>query len=210
MARHLAIADVGVTLVELLDQYVTNLSEGEIALVSPAEDEAKDGTVRLGLYLYRVAEDSELRNRPPRATETGAVEPAPYALTLYYLLTAYPPPVETNDSPTIRAISQHELLGRAMQVFHEHAVLRGPDLKDSNEDVPPSLSEDSELRLSVEPDTTEQIANIWNTFPDVAYQPSVPYLVGPIRIDASDVVADPRVREKTDAYYLTSGDGTDE
>lgn len=207
MARHPAIADVGATLTKVLQEYVVNLTETQIALVSPAETETRDGTVRLGLYLYQVTENGELRNRPSRTTEDGTTEPAPYALDLHYLLTAYPPSPDDTNTPSARAESQHLLLGRAMQVLHEHAVLRGSELRDANQAVPPSLSEDRELRISVETDATETITNIWNTFPEAPFQPSIPYLVGPVVIEASDTVVGSRVSRKTDVYHVISEEG---
>jgi hypothetical protein len=209
MARHLAIADVGRTLIDLLQAYVTTLNEDEISLASPAESEAKDGTIRIGLYLYDVTENGHSRNDPPVPAEDGTTEPTPHALDLHYLLTAYPPPSNGQITPTARSINQHTLLGRAMQVLHEHAVLRGPDLHDANPDVPPSLSEDKELRLTVEPATSETVTNVWNTFPDVPYQPSVTYLVGPVRVTSDKPVGGRRVEEKTDVYRSITEKGID-
>lgn len=204
MARHTAIAEVGETLVGLLRDQLGPLvsNDDEVALASPESVDAGD-EIRLTLYLYRVTENGELRNQRHEtpANGHGSVRPAPLALDLYYLLTAHPS-VGTGDE-TDRTRTQHLVLGRAVQVLAENAVLRATDL------YPTSLAEDRELHLSVYPEPMEEVTSIWNTFPDKPFEPSVAYVVGPVLVDATgDEPVDrvEAVERRYRSYDLAPGD----
>lgn len=216
MARHTAIADTGETLVTLLrDRLGETLGtpaerEVAVALATPSTTTIDSG-VRVGLFLYGVSENGHLR-----AGETGQVDPVDgrrsrYALDLHYLLTVYPPTSE-ND-PTRAARSQHALLGQTMDILHRNAVVRGSELRDSTTggDAGASLSGDRELRLSVLPESAETVLNIWNTFPDTPYHPSVAYLVGPVAIDAPEPLPSAaRVERERRAYHVLETDSSEE
>jgi hypothetical protein len=206
VARYTAIADVSETLLTLVrDRLGDHLGtpaerQAAVALATPSV-ETVEGPVRIGFYLYGVAENGHLRGGDPTAVAGVADAPQRYALDLRYLLTAYPP--QNTDDTTQAARSQQELLGQTVHLLHENAVLRGSELTDApgGGDAGPSLSGDAELRLSVVPEPTETLTNIWNTFPDTPFQPSVAYLVGPVAIDAPE--PEPiarRAEEKVDRY----------
>jgi hypothetical protein len=67
------------------------------------------------------------------------------------------------------------LLGQAMRVFFDNGILTGSLLEGD-------LPRDEELRLSLQPITIEDLTRIWSVFPETALQPSVSYLVTPVRI----------------------------
>ena len=195
MARHTAIADAGETLVELLRAELEPLiaNGDEVALRSPKEVSNGDD-VRLTLYLYRVAENGELRNQRRQAVANAPdrLQPAPLALDLYYLLTAHPSVGSSQETSRTRA--QHLILGRAMQILQDNAVLRSTDLFDT------SLAADRELHLSVYPERLEDVTSIWNTFADKPYEPSVAYIVGPVLIDSTEETPTARVEEAGRRY----------
>ncbi len=56
-----AIADVGVTLVELLEDRIDRLDRGDIALTTPGLHGERGNDWRLTLYLYDVSENDHLR-----------------------------------------------------------------------------------------------------------------------------------------------------
>jgi hypothetical protein len=186
MAGDTVIADVGETLVGLLRGRLWGselADESKVALASPAALGA-DTDVRLSLFLYRVSENEHLRNTDWTEVKTaaGTVDPErrrapPMALDLYYLLTAYPS--EGGSDETTKTRDQHRVLGRAMQVFRDNAVVTGSDLQGS-------LVADDELRLAMEPNPTEEMFNIWNTFEETPYQPSVAYVVGPVLVESRE------------------------
>lgn len=176
MAEYAAIGDVGQTLVALLQDRMADLIDrDEVALASPdAVGQGNDW--RLTLYLYRVAENGHLKNaephgRPPDPTTTPG---DPLVLDLHYLLTAHPS--KSGSDGTAKTTEQHSVLGRAMQVLQDHAILRGSDLKGS--------LGDEALHLSIQPESMDAVMNMWSTFPEEPFRPSVSYLVTPVVIDS--------------------------
>lgn len=206
MAQHTAIAEAGEVLVGLLrDQLGSHTTDAEVVLRSPVNVTDED-EVRLTLFLYRVAENGELLNQPRRPVGTTAdeVRPPPLALDLYYLLTAHPS--AGSNELVDRTRAQHLILGRAMQILRDNAVLRASELAGT------SLAEDRELHLSVYPQPLEDVTGIWNTFSDKPYEPSVAYVVGPVLIDSQEV--SPATRTETyerqyRSYGLAPDDAAD-
>lgn len=185
MATYTAIADVSRTLLELLREEMTersdvvNVSENEIALMSPT-DVGGDTNVRLTLTLYGIAENSKLKNVPPESTSVDSRRGTPLALDLHYLLAAYPS--QGGNDPTANTIDQHRVLGLAMQVMHDNAIL-GP------EDQHGTLDQGKLIVAINEGDIQESMQNIndiWYSIQDATLQPSVTYTVGPVTIE-SDV-----------------------
>ncbi len=166
-----AIRDVGETLIELLrsDPIIT-VADPQIALVSPAEANATG--VRLTLFLYSISPVAELRNELEiPGNRTIDDEPVSLPLNLYYLLTAFSPP----QDPTSRSLDSQLLLGQAMRVFFDNGCLTGSLLRGD-------LPRNEELRLTLQPITIEDLTRIWSVFPETALEPSVSYLVTPVRI----------------------------
>ena len=163
-----AIRDVGETLITLLkNDPVITVPDNEIALISPAEP----GTARLTLFLYSICPAFEYRNELEIPGNMIDDEPVSLPLNLYYLLTAFSPP----QDPTDRSLASHLILGQAMRVFFDNGCLTGSLLKGA-------LPRDEELRLSLQPMTVEDLTRIWSVFPDTPLQPSVSYLVTPVRV----------------------------
>lgn len=116
---------------------------------------------------------------------------APLALDCRYLLTAYPSAGTGNE--TTKRADQHRVLGRAMQVLRDGAVVHEGDLSGT-------LS--TPLRVSPVAESMDEILNIWGTFDERPYQPSVAYLVTPVEINpAEDRSVDP-VLERTTSYRV--------
>jgi hypothetical protein len=103
---------------------------------------------------------------------------APLTVDLYYLLTAHPVP---------DLLGAHRALSRAMRVFYDHGILRGSLLRcEPTNDAPSKgLTEDSVLRVTLNPITMEDMTRIWSVFPDTPYEISVTYLVTPVPIESA-------------------------
>lgn len=177
-----AIRDVGETLINLLQTQLSAIVPipDQIALVSPAEASASGA--RLTLFLYSISPTPELRNELEIPGNTIDDEPVSLPLNLYYLLTAFSPP----QDPTSRSLDSQLLLGQAMRVFFENGTLTGSVLRGS-------LPLDEELRLSLQPITIEDLTKIWSVFPDSVLQPSVGYLVTPVRLRSTTTRGGQRV-----------------
>lgn len=167
-----AIRDVGETLIELLRSGLPpGIPDDQIALLSPAE--ANSIGVRLTLFLYSVAPAPEIRNEIEIPGNTIDDEPVSLPLNLHYLLTAFSPP----QDPTQRSLDSHQLLGQAMRVFFDNGILSGSLLRGA---LP--RDEEHALRLSLQPISVEDLTRVWSVFPETALQPSVSYLVTPVRL----------------------------
>jgi len=165
-----AIRDVGETLIDLLrNDPIVTIPDAQIALLSPAEANASG--VRLTLFLYSIAPAGELRNEMEIPGNGPDDEPVSLPLNLFYLLTAFSPP----QDPTNRSLDSQLLLGQAMRVFFDNGILTGSLLRGD-------LPRDEELRLTLQPITIEDLTRIWSVFPETALQPSVSYLVTPVRL----------------------------
>lgn len=201
MASDTAIADVGQTLVDLLrDRMGAFVTDSDIQLASPAQ--APGEHARLTLFLYDVTNNEDFATEERRHGDPTAQTGDLLALDLHYLLTAHPAKGGSNK-PTARSKDQHRLLGRAMQILRGDSILRDPDLAGD-------LAGET-LTVSRESVSHDRLLNIWNTFQETPYRPSVAYVVSPVIIDAEHEPADQRVVDTSVVEYTrTGGSGVDE
>jgi hypothetical protein len=200
MASYAAIADVGNTLVRLLQNRTsTAIDDSEIVLGSPADDGA--GTdYRLTIFLFDVRQNEHLSNdraRPESVSEYGG---ASLVLDLHYLLTAHPKKQQQQTRRTQKSLDQHEVLGRAMQILADNGIVRHPDLDDD-------LAEEPALSITFTGTDRRELLDIWGTFPETAYQPSVPFVVSPVLVDTEARTDPSRVLEgEFQEYVVESGE----
>jgi hypothetical protein len=197
---HGAIADAGETIVDLLRDRMADLvnDDKQIVLASPVDDDLQQ-KVRLTVYLFDVDRTGHSQSGERR----GSVADDALALDLKYLLTAHPGQRTSSTTTTTETLNEHKMLGRAMQVLHDNAIVRGPDLRGSLADG------DEVLELSVLPETTDTVVNVWNTFEGEPYRPSVSYLATPVTIEPREPAGGERVTDATFKEYLRTG-GDDE
>jgi len=206
MADHRAIADAGQSLVELLRTHVA-LGGGpdDIVLGSPGSvgtGSTSGGgggggatTPRLTVYLYRVEPNADLRNEPRRVADAPgdgdptAVTPAPLALDLHYLLTAFPSGTGNGGGTTGDVWDQHRVLGWAMGALADHPILREDDLLGS-------LAGDPPIHVTPEVTRFDEVIDVWATFPDRPYQPSAGYVLSPVLVDSTLTSDGHRVTER--------------
>lgn len=193
MANYTVIADVGDTLIELLRDNMEDLiPRDSIILFSPGEIEQGDSP-RLSLFLYQVIENEHLKNQEMQQVNSTALQYPPITLDLFYMLTSYPSP-QIQDR-TDRTLEEHRILGRAMRIFYDNAILRGSALRGSLEGT------DEELRIVLTTMNMENITQMWNSFEGQPYRPSVFYQVTPVPIDSMRQRDVDRVIEKDMRYY---------
>ncbi|WP_432666849.1 DUF4255 domain-containing protein [Wukongibacter baidiensis] len=142
-----------------------------IGLCSPAEK----GDFQLTLYLYNIEESGEFRQTEMIKLPDGNLRYPPISFNLYYLLTAY-----STAELKYKALDEHKILGRAIQVLYDNAILRDSQLvgslKDSNQ----------EIRLEIKNLSYDEMMRIWN-FNDIPYSLSIAYRVGPVLIDSTRI-----------------------
>lgn len=127
---------------------------------------------RVNLFLYKIDENAQLKNMDlPGRGSPGAYGRPPLALDLHYLLTAFG---ETEEDQ----IETQQILGEAMRVMHDFAIILGNDVLD-----PDLQNEREQVKLYLEPLSLEELSKIWSatTRP---YRTSVGYLVTVIQIES--------------------------
>jgi hypothetical protein len=148
-----------------------------IGLASPSDR----GDMILTVFLYEIKENTEHRTSD-MIDQGGELRYPPIALDLSYLITAH----SSSDAMT-RAIDEHRIIGRTMQVLHDHNVLKGEDLTGS-------LAGSGETFRITKTDLPLEAAA--NLFPDKQYKLSLGYSIGPVYLDSTRTRSVSRVRER--------------
>ena len=166
------IGAVDLTLRDLLwsemqsDTMITSILANELQItMEPPFKLVKDTELEnnaLSLYLYRVDSGGSWKDVPPQRADV----PQPLALNLFYLMTPL-----TNS-----ADNDHTLLGKALQIFHQHPILSGSSLK--------GVLMGTDLHLKVTPVIVpqEELQNLWSAFKR-PYRLSISYQVTGAFID---------------------------
>ena len=189
MSSYQAIGAVDLTLRDLLwsemqfDSVITSIiaSESQITLEPPfklVKDTEPDQNA-LSLYLYKVNENPEMKNRFLEAIDGHRQIYPPLALNLYYLMT----PI-TNS-----ADNDHTLLGKALQILYKYSILNGSSLKGV------LAGSDLQLRIVLNPVSLDELSNLWSAFLR-PYRLSVSYEVKVVFIDSERETSGERVLEK--------------
>lgn len=141
-------------------------------LLSPKavrEPDSPASSASVSIWLYRVTRNEHMLNTRPDRTIPNQIPRPPIPVNLYYLITPM------NEDPE----AQQTVLGKVLQVFNDHPILRGSDLQ-------VSLSGGTEeLRLILETLTLEELTRVWDALQE-PYQLSVSYLVQVVSIDSSN------------------------
>jgi len=144
-----------------------------VSLNTPKEmlDRATQG---VSVWLYRVMRDEERLNAPPFRRDFNSLERVPLPMRLHYLIT---PIVNTTDN-VVGPETEQVFLGKVMQIFHDHATLRGADLQDAY------IGTEVELHIRLESLNLEEITRVWEAL-EGSYQLSISYEVGVVDIESA-------------------------
>jgi hypothetical protein len=190
MSDYSVIAALGDSLVSVLfyelnaDTQISGLidSDERISLESPAGLE-NNNSVRLSMYLYRIVENPYLKNQFSVEGTGGKQRKPPLALDLYYLLT---PMLGTPREQQI-------VLGKAMQILYDRAILLGADLGDE-----PAVNGE-EVRLVLNPVSLEELTRVWQAL-EIAYRLSVCYIARVVILDSEQQQFRQQVVSKSATY----------
>jgi hypothetical protein len=166
------------TAVGLVSESLRNLLLSEMSL-SPAvpvtilaPDEG-GGDKRINLFLYKVQENTILKNMDWQVKPgvPDRLVPPPLSLNLFYLMTAY----ASNDPQTGNSTA-HAILGDAMRVFYENAIVPQDHLLEG--------LKDSRERVKIMMNTLdlEELSRVWSTFTQ-PFRLSVLYEVSVVQLD---------------------------
>ncbi len=183
MSNTRAIAAVTATLTALLQRVTSTIGNDppdsdllNVRITAKPLDKARDASDtpdQLNVFLYQVAPNVAKRNYD-YSYSTNNPSAIPLALDLFYLLTAY-----GEGSDDSRA---HRLLGRAMTILHDQAVLRSADIKAAlaGNDL---YRQVERVRITPHAISSEEMSKLWPIF-QIGYRLSVGYQLSVILIDA--------------------------
>lgn len=115
-------------------------------------------------FLYQVVENIHMKNEDMRRMDNIHLQHPPMSLDLYYLLILY-------------GSGRNLVLGRVMQIFYDHSVMKGAELNLDNED--------EEIKIIFNTISLDDLTKIWSAFKETGYALSVSYLITPVRIDST-------------------------
>lgn len=167
-----------------------NLTDDQISFEPPfklVKDTDADKNY-LSLYLYRIVENGDMKNRPPEQINTSFLRYPPLSLNLFYLITPL-----TNS-----ADNDHKLLGKTMQILYDNAIVKGAALQGV------LIHTAEELRIILNPISMEDLTKLWSAFMR-SYRLSVSYEVKVIYIDSERETAGERVRRKRIEFKQSPG-----
>jgi hypothetical protein len=185
MSDYNAIADVGSSLIKLLWDNISNdeafkkntglKSETQITLSSP--DNLDDRYI-LSIFLYQILEDTYQKNQDPIQIYPNRFRAPSLPLRLFYLIAP-----NSKDG-----LKDHILMGKVIEVFNDHRILRPPYLLGSVSGV--------ELELIFSSLTIDDINKIWSVISkSKPYISSVYYEVARAKIDSKQEETFSRVFE---------------
>lgn len=189
MSNYLGIATVTSALQHLLLKGLQNAPWGfayevGVTVHTPelARPQALDSIDQINLFLYQALPNAAWRNEvPPAQVKKGEQGFPPLALDLYYLLTPYTP----NDD----GVEAHRLLGRAVSILHDHAVLNAAELQAAllHGDVHQQVER---IRLTPHPLSVDEMSKLWSMFQQ-PYRMSVAWQVSVLLLDSNRPVKAP-------------------
>jgi uncharacterized protein DUF4255 len=181
MSDYTVIGDVTSTVLTLFKNNTGGLLPlDRITTASPA-DISDDTQPLLSFFLYQIIENPHLKNEGMLETDAGLLRYPPLALNLHYLLTAYASSRET----------EHQILGRAMQILHDNAILRGSLLQGS------LASTFEEVLVAINALTLDDTNKLWSLFSSKPYRLSVSYRLSTVLIDSTRERAAGRVIQRS-------------
>jgi hypothetical protein len=137
---------------------------GMVVSLNTPPEMAEQPAEGLSIWLYRVIRDDHRLNDPPIRLSATELMPAPLPVRLHYLIT--PVTNKRTGSPETEQL----ILGKVLQLFHGHAMLRGTDLQAE------FSGSDAELKVRLEPLSLDEITRIWEALQG-SYQLCVSYEV---------------------------------
>ncbi len=150
MTDYAAIRGASLSLRDLFKEHITDdpdatLNGVPVDLRSPRELEVAVVTDALSVWLYRVVLQPDLVNQPGRRISPAETERRSTPLQLSYLIT----PMHS------AALTEHTLMGRAIQVVRDHAQLSGSSLRGALAGTPTTM------KLSFEMSGTAEQNTLW-------------------------------------------------
>jgi hypothetical protein len=180
MSNPLSIAAVTATLRNLLQAAVNAdpVLVGATITTTPPEKVVGGNNPpnQINVFLYHVVHSAAWRNQSmPGAVRSGEIGHPPLGLNLYYLISAYGQ--NNND------VLAHRLLGLAMSVLHDHALLGRAEIQSAlaGNDLHEQIER---ARVTPQPLSIEEMYKLWSVF-QAGYRISAAYEVAVTLIESA-------------------------
>jgi hypothetical protein len=134
-----------------------------------------DDPCQVSVYLFHVAADKFHRNTFPQGGGAQKIPEQPFALTLYYLLSAY-----SLDASASSFIQEQQAMSIALKCFHENPIV----LIDNGGE---------EITLTLEPQSVDEIGRLWQSLSSPLRLSAV-YRASVVFIEPSPLIAPKVVR----------------
>ena len=167
MADFSIISDVSNEVLKLLRENICPeliQSPESIALAAPTD---KNADFQLGLYLYDIQELREYQQQDMIRLRGNMTQYPPKPLTLYFALY-----MNTKSQLMSNVENEQRILGRAIQVLMDHAILY-----DTGED------EDTSASITLLPLSYEEKTKIWSVL-SIPYQLGIYFSVSPVLLSS--------------------------
>ncbi len=164
---------------------VKNITQPNVSLKPPSDIDSKSN---LGLFRYKIQENSFYKNLETKYIAPDKIQNPPLVVDLFYLLTPYVEPEQSG-----------EILTKIMQAFHDVPVLAGSNLK---EDL--QKSGNNELKISLNSLKMDELNHLWSLFGGKPYKMSLSYVVTPVIIPSGIQMNANLVIEKEFSYSKRS------
>lgn len=201
MSNAVAVAATTLTLQTILQTNIvsdptdTDLTDTTVTILPPDKARGNSSANQLNLFLYQILPSAAWRNMNiPTQVMPGETGTPPLALTLHYLITAF-----GRDNDTTLPYGHH-LLGKAMSILYDHALLGPDEIRLYATPSFPSNNLDQQVervRITLQPLTLDEIAKLWSGLV-TQYRLSVGYEVSVMLIDST-------APKKTPLPVLTRG-----
>lgn len=182
MEDYTKIANTGNGIVELLKEaLVPELlnSPDQVGLCSPEDH----GDFAVGVWLYDLREDADIQMHDMVNMGKDSQRYPSVYLALRYMITLY-----LQSDLKYRAVQEHQIMGRIIQVLRDRAVLDAETLK------PAQDASGMNIRIQMQNLSIEEKMRIW-TFPNTPYKASLFYTAGPVEIKSTRKKEVRRVRD---------------
>lgn len=190
MADFGVIADVSETLQGAINAALATLTPAPPpqAVIHDLQGNIATNPPTLTIFLYEITEDPSTRNRARIREDLpgGSVSRKPaLTLLLRYLLTPF-----AGDR-----LTEHRMLGRAMQVLYQHPIFSGPDLRG---DLAPAglVNSDDALKTTLAPLTLEERTRVWYSV-QRPYHLSINYEIRVANVEPEGDLTTALIRERT-------------
>ncbi len=167
------------TIIAEIDEYLANLladglspellpDRNAVGLCPPEEH----GDLNVGIYLYDIRENENFRVSGMVNHSLNEQALPPTYLSLYYMITVW-----ASSDIRFRAIEEHRLLGRILQLLKDENLWDASSF--GNEGTP-------NIRVEYLDLTPEEKGKIWN-HPSAPYRTSLFFRVAPVSLDSARV-----------------------